>query len=118
MVSMSEISVLQQVINRELSGSEAAEALGTSTRTIWRKVARYKERGAEGLIHGLTGRPSNRSKPSHVRRQVVEIYQQDGGDLKLHEFTRLLAEGRGIVVCRETVRQWLMDAGMWKARGV
>lgn len=116
MTTANEVSIIRKVINERLSVTDAAQALHASTRTIWRKVARYQERGADGLIHGLTGRPSNRSKSAHLRRQVVEIYQRDGGDLKLQAFTRLLVEGKGIDVCRETVRQWLMDAGMWKTR--
>lgn len=112
-----EVGIIREILYGKASVQEAAKEMGTSVRTVWRKVARYRKRGAEGLIHGLTGRPSNRSKPAHVKQQVIELYQRGHQGIALQEFTRtLLAEGQGIEVCRETVRQWLIDAGMWTGR--
>lgn len=111
-----EVGIIEQVVDGRLNGRQAAEALGVSVRTVWRKLKKYRARGAEGLVHGLTGRPSNRAKPGHLKAMVAELYQQGHQGLSLNEFTQVVVEGKGVELSRETIRKWLIDAGMWVER--
>lgn len=111
-----ESRLIESTIEKRISVEDAARLLGVTPRTVWRKIARYRVRGSEGLIHGLTGKPSNRSKPAHLRNLVAECYRQRPSKMSLEDFNRKVLAGQGIAVCRETVRQWLIDAGMWKGR--
>ncbi len=116
MNTKTQAKILENVIDGDLSIREAADALGCSNRTVWRKIARYKEAGADGLVHGLTGRPSNRAKPDDLRERIVDLYRQNEGALAISRFTRNLVDSHGIEISRETVRKWLIDAGMWEGR--
>jgi hypothetical protein len=84
-------------------------------------VKRLQREGDSALRHRLRGRPSNRKTPAAVKRRVLELFRQKqqaklwrdyGPTLAAEE----LAEDHGIRVNRETLRQWLMEAKLWRAR--
>ena len=62
--SMKEIKrlyVMQRIAEKQMTGPQGAELLGISLRQIRRLIAKYRERGAPGLVHGNRGRaPNNR----------------------------------------------------------
>lgn len=105
--------VIRAVMEKSIPAAAAAELLGVSRRTIWRKLMRYRAHGAAGLLHGLRGRPSNRAKPKHVRERVIWLYRQLTTAMSVSAFTGSIVRESGIEVSRETVRQWLIEAGMW-----
>ncbi len=109
-----EALMINEVIEGNMTIKDAAAALEVSNRTVWRKVARYKNRGAEGLIHGLTGRKSNRAKSDKLKEEVLEEYRSKFGSVAISKFANDLEESKGINISRETVRKWLIDAGMWE----
>lgn len=109
-----ETGIIQDAAEKRISVAVAAERLGVSKRTVWRKIARYRERGAEGLLHGLTGKRSNRAKPAHIRERVVDLYRQVHSEMPISAFVRAIAQGERIALSRETVRKWLIEAGIWQ----
>lgn len=112
-----DVVVLTDVINGELSIEEAAAQLGCSSRTVWRKAARFREKGEEGLVHGLRGRRSNRAMPEHLQQEVARLYREQHRGFSLIRFTHDLALEHSIQVSRETVRRWLIADGIWQIRG-
>jgi hypothetical protein len=74
-----------------------------------------KREGDRGLIHRLRGRPSNRRiAGSRQRRIVAEVqrrYRDFGPTLACEHLAR-----QGLGVSRETLRQWLIQAGLWQPR--
>ncbi len=109
-----EAMMIYEVIEGNMTVRDAASVLEVSSRTIWRKVARYKKLGAAGLIHGLTGKKSNRAKPDELKEEVLEEYRSQFGSVAISQFANDLEESKGINISRETVRKWLIDAGMWE----
>jgi hypothetical protein len=77
-----------------------------------------------GLISRRRGRRSNRRKPEALRRAVLTIIRQwywDFGPTPVQARGRLLAaeklrEDHGIAVGREPLRQWMIEAGLWRDR--
>jgi hypothetical protein len=67
-------------------------------------------------MHGLPGRPSNRKIAAKRRQQAVKLVRAKYGDFGPTLGTEYLEERDGIRVSKETLRQWLMEAGLWKAR--
>jgi transposase len=110
------MQVLEEVREGKLSRKEAAAALGCTLRTVYRSLQRVREQGAQGLVHGLTGRRSNRAKPSQLKDEVLALYEERYRGAAISAFTRDLLEGRGVALSRETVRRWLIDAGMRDAK--
>jgi transposase len=113
---VTEAKTINDVIEGQMTVKDAAAQLDVSSRTIWRKIARYKEGGEAGLVHGLTGKKSNRAKPEELREEVLNQYKERFGNVAISRFAADIAESRGISISRETVRKWLMDAGMWEGK--
>src|SRR3990172_8676408 len=109
------VRVLHEVERKHLRQREAAQRLGLSARQVRRLLRRVKREGDRGLIHRLRGRPSNRRIPgSRQRRIVAEVqrrYRDFGPTLASEHLAR-----QGLGVSRETLRQWLIQAGLWKPR--
>ncbi|MCI0409417.1 MAG: ISNCY family transposase, partial [Acidobacteria bacterium] len=106
---------LERVRRGEGSLMGVARRLGVSYRQAKRWWRRYVEGGARGLVHRGRGRPSNRRKPESLRGPCVEQYRE-----RLEGFGPTLASEKlgewGWEVDHETLRRWLVEAGLWQAR--
>jgi hypothetical protein len=60
------------------------------------------------------GRPSNRSYPSAWRAEVLGIIRERYPDFGPTLAAEKLAELHGIHLGRETLRQWMIAAGLWQ----
>lgn len=110
--------VLGRVKAGELGVEEAAELLGLSYRQGKRLWRRYREGGARALQHGNAGRRSNRAKPREFREQVLRrVRDQYGGEPGERFGPTLAAEhlaaDDGLQVDAETLRRWMLAAGLW-----
>ncbi len=109
-----EADIFERVIRRQIHIEEAARICGYTKRTAYRRLKRYKQEGLKGLRHGLVGKTSNRAKDPSTRTAVIDFYRERGDGKSLSAFVRHFRTISGISVCRETVRQWLLDAGLWQ----
>jgi hypothetical protein len=96
---------------------EAAEELELSIRQVQRLLYGLKQRGDKAVVHGLRGRPSNRKIEEKIERQAVQIlsapvYEGFGPTLA----AEYLGEKHSIEASKETVRQWMMRAKLWRGR--
>jgi len=96
---------------------EAAEELDLSLRQVQRLLYGLKERGDKAVVHGLRGRPSNRRIEESIEREAVRIlsapvYEGFGPTLA----AEYLGKKHGIEASKETVRQWMMRAKLWRGR--
>lgn len=108
--------VIEQVLAKGLSQICGARQLGITTRQLRRLIARHKQHGAEGLISKRRGMPSNNRVSDVVRSEVIGLIQSnyhDFGPTLAHE---KLTEVHGVCISRESVRQLMMGAGIWKGK--
>lgn len=109
--------VIRSVNEGKRSQVEGACLLGMSTRQLrrlQRRVAREKD---PGVIHKLRGRPSNNACVKELKTKVLLLYRNDyGGDYGPTLFSEKLVEQHGIALCPETLRHWLLEAGLWQRR--
>lgn len=96
---------------------EAAEQLQVSERHVRRLLQRLGEQGDRSVIHGLTGQPSNRRIEEAIHRRTVRIlsrpvYRGFGPTLA----SEYLRQEHDIEVSRETVRKWMIEGKLWRAR--
>jgi hypothetical protein len=82
-----------------------------------RLLRRYEEHGDAGLVHGLRGRTSNNRIEAAVRAEAVRFVETLYRDYGPTLASEVLAEDHGIVVSRESLRQWIMVADLWHPRG-
>src|ERR1700730_8255102 len=108
---------LKRAKDKVISQREAAEKLGVSARWVRKLLQGMKERGDGVVVHGLTGRASNRKIAGKVQSEAIELLKQP----EWHDFgptfaSQQLAKRHGIEVSDETVRRWMIEAGLWKPK--
>jgi CheY-like chemotaxis protein len=107
---------LQKAKKKLITQKDAAVELGITERQVRRLLFGLKKRGDGAVIHALRGQPSNRKADAELQRKAVallsqEVYQGFGPTLAAEHLVR-----EGIQVSRETARQWMMDAKLWRPR--
>ena len=110
------LGVLLRVQAGAITQVQAGAALGLSVRQVKRLCGALREQGAVGLISRKRGVPSNRRIADAVRLQYVDIVRQryaDFGPQLAHEY---LQKDHGFAYSCETLRGWMAQAGLWKAR--
>lgn len=110
------LKALQSVIDRQITQHTAATMLGLSERQVRRLVKVVREQGDSGIVHASRGRPSNRRIPEEVRGRVLSLYQGRYPDFGPTLATEKLLECDGIKISDETLRRWLVEAGIWKKK--
>lgn len=110
------LSMMKQVDKKILTLRRGAEELGISLRQIKRIRKRYREQGSKGLISLKRGKESNRKTPQEFRNKVVELIKRTYLDFGPTLATEKLEKVHRIKVSVETVRKWLIEENIWKAK--
>ena len=111
-------AVFSRVKDEGWTLGEAAERMDLSYRQTKRLWKRYQAEGAAGLAHGNAGRASNRAKPRSLRRRVLSLMRKKYGGEPGQRFgptlaAEHLAKEDQIEIGVETLRQWMLEAGLW-----
>src|SRR5258708_6462293 len=112
------VEVFGQVASGSLRLVDAAEILQLSYRQVKRLWRRYRQEGAGSMQHGSAGRPSHHAKPAAFREQVLRLIRgkYSGGVEERFGPTLAsehLAEEDGLPIHAETLRRWMLEAGLW-----
>ena len=110
--------ILARVAAETLTLKSAATLMAVSYRQAKRLYGRYRAAGAKGLKHRSAGRASNRTTARRVRSRVLRLIRAkySGG---VHErfgptlAAEHLASEDGLTVDHETLRRWMLAAGLW-----
>ena len=106
--------ILSRVAAGALTLKQAAQLLGVSYRHAKRLSHRFQHNGSAGLVHGHTGHRSNRAMPVEVRDQALEFIRRKGyEELGPTLAATVLASEGGLKVSQETLRRWMLEAGLW-----
>lgn len=110
------LSVIQKIVDKHLTQVLAAKQLGLTDRQVRRLVKDYKLYGAEGVVSKQRGQISNHKysdeKIESIKRLVAMHYYDFGPKFAAEK----LNEKHEIKVSKETLRQWMIDWGLWKAK--
>ena len=109
--------VLRKAQKYLITQKQAAGELGISERQVRRLIARINDAGDQAVIHGLRGRPSNRRLSDEVRSKALailsqEVYRGFGPTLA----SEYLARRHKLRIGRETLRQLMIEGGLWRAQ--
>jgi transposase len=117
------VEVFAQVANGSLRLLDAAEILFLSYRQSKRLWKRFRQGGPDSLQHGNAGRASHRGKPGAFREQVLQLVRAKYSGTLQQRFgptlaAEHLAEEDGLLLDAETLRRWMLEAGLWsRTRG-
>lgn len=110
--------VLARVAAGTLKLGSAARLMEVSYRQAKRLYRRYRAEGAKGLKHRSAGRASNRATDARTQRRVLALIREKYGGGADERFgptlaAEHLASEDGITVDHETLRRWMLAAGLW-----
>jgi len=108
---------LKKAKQKLITQKQAAEELGITERHVRRLLRALQRRGDKVVAHALRGLPSNRKISLDTEQDAVGIlsrpvYRGFGPTLA----SEYLAQKHDIEASRETVRQWMIRAKLWRAR--
>jgi len=112
MKELKRLRALELVEAERMTVAEAARLLGISERQCWRILARYREKGAAGLVHGNRGRPSPRRLAPAAREEILTLARGICQDYNDQHLSEVLQEEHGLQVSRASVRRIRRAVGL------
>jgi transposase len=110
------LAILSRVKDGVLRLTLAAVMLQLSYRQVKRLWRRFKQEGDAGLVHRQRGRSSHRSRPEAERQRALALYTKAYSGFGPLLASEHLATDHGLNVDHETLRRWLLRAGLWEAQ--
>jgi hypothetical protein len=108
------LKIMSVVLGGRRTQSEAARLLGKSQRQVRRIQRRLEADGDGAVVHRLRGRPSNHRIEPRIKQSAVDLYRQKYGGFGPTLAAEKLAEQDQVIVAARTLRQWLLEAGVWQ----
>lgn len=108
--------VIRRVVEGELKQRQAAEQLSLSTRQIKRLVRRYRSDGPQGLVSRQRGKPSNNRICDEARDYCVGLIRAHYADFGPTLAQEKLSERHDVQYSVETIRHWMVNAGLWQPK--
>ncbi len=110
------MTVIKKISKKELKQYAGAKLLQLTVRQVRRLVKAYRHKGAEALISKHRGRPSNNRHAIAVKEKVRELAQLHYADFGPTFAAEKLRDCHHLKVNKETLRQWMIEWGLWKAK--
>jgi Integrase core domain len=111
------LGIMKQIDKKLLSLRKAAEELGTSLRQAKRIWKRYKSEGDLGVISKHFGKVSPNRIDSKVKESVMKfLCREECAGFGPTFANEKLREQRGYYLSVETIRKWMIEKDLWKAK--
>jgi len=110
------LEVIQQVAGKQLSQKAAARRLGLSVRQVKRLLRSYRQEGATGLVSRHRGKRANNAITASVRLAIMALVGEHYRDFGPTLAAEKLLERHSHKVSTETLRQWMIAAGLWQPK--
>jgi len=110
------LRVLIDVADGRLSVADATGLIGVGRRQIYRLLQAFRADGPDGVISRKRGRPSNRALGAVFRETVLALVRERYADFGPTLAAEKLSELHGLGLGVETLRQWMINAGLWVRR--
>ena len=108
--------VIKKLISKHLNGTEAAKLLRLSVRQVKRLKVKVIHSGAQGLIHGNHGKEGHHKLSAKEEKKIITLLHKRYYDFKPTFASEKLFENHGIKHDPKTIRQIMIDEGLWKPR--
>jgi transposase-like protein len=107
---------LKKAKKKLITQKQAAEEIGVTERQVRRLLRKLRRKGDRAVIHKLRGRASNRKLPAEMEQRGIAVlsdpvYRGFGPTLA----AEYLHKRHRITVSKETLRRWMVEAGLWRA---
>ena len=106
------LHIIRKALDKSITQAEAAQIIGIGLRQAQRITRNVRLEGDKGIIHKSRGKASNRALPEKIKDKSLRLYKE-----KYHDFgptlgSEKLFEIDNIRINDETLRLWLLKAGI------
>jgi len=113
---LSRLEVIQRLEEKRMIQKEAAEVLGVSVRQVKRLVRAYRREGAKGLVSKRRGKPSNNRLSEETKQKALDLLKSKYVGFRPTLAHEKLVELEGLRISDESVRQLMIEEGLWKPK--
>ncbi len=110
------LGIVRRVLSKELTQALGAAQLGLSVRQFRRLCVAVREQGAGSLISKRRGQASNRRIPEQRKSVIMELVRRHYPDFGPQLASEYLQAQHQQCISAETLRGWMIEAGLWKAK--
>lgn len=108
--------IVRQVLDKKLKQTEAADKISLSYRQTKRLTKRVREEGDNGIVHKSRGRPSHNRIALKIKNKIISLCRDKYKGFGPTLATEKLFEIEKISLSDETLRNWLIQEGLWQRR--
>ena len=116
MKELDRLQAMTQIAEHRLTRRRAAERLQLSERQVRRLYDAFATTGAAGLASRRCGRPSSRRLAEATQAAAVALVRERYADFGPTFAHQKLTEEHALTLSVETLRAWMIAAGLWVAR--
>ena len=113
---LSRLRVMIDLADGRTRVEDAAALMGLQRRQVYRLLDAFRAYGPDALISKRRGKPSNRAHGASFRQTCLAIVRERYEDFGPTLAAEKLAEVHGLPIGVETLRQWMIDDGIWVRR--
>src|SRR5512135_1470302 len=110
------LKIYQQLDMRLLKQRQAASMLGIGVRQVKAVLRQYRLHGPSALVSKKVGKKSNRAYSDDVKNNATAIIRDKYTDFGPQLASEYLLERHNLKYSKETLRLWMIDAGIWIAK--
>jgi len=115
-MELSRLQILIGLADGRTRVDDAAALMGMGRRQVYRLLDAFRAHGADALVSKRRGKPSNRAHGAVFRQTCLAIVRERYEDFGPTLAAEKLAEIHGLPVGVETLRQWMVQDGIWIRR--
>ena len=115
-LELSRLEVITKVIERRITQQQASNILNLSERQVRRLVRAYNIDGAAGLKSKHRDKPSNHQLPANLKQRAIDLICKHYSDFGPTFAAEKLSEKHDLFINKETIRQLMIQASLWKTR--
>ncbi len=116
MKELDRLQLMTRIAERRLTRRRAANLLGLSERQVQRLYRAFVRDGAAALASRRRGRPSPRRLAAATRDRAVALIRERYADFGPTFAHQKLTEEHAFTLSVETLRGWMIGAGLWVPR--
>src|SRR4030095_9828759 len=117
---LNRIDILARLESGRLTPGAAAALLQVSERQVYRLRRRFRDGGPAAIADRRRGRPSNNRLPDvlrdHAVTLAVTLVREHYAAFGPPRAAEKLEDRHDLRVSRETLRSWMIQAGVWRPR--
>lgn len=110
------LGIMRQMDKKNLTPRRAAEELGLSLKQLRRVRKRYLAEGASGLLTKKRGQVSGNKISEKIRCKAISLVRAKYADFGPTLAREKLLERHKFQLSRETLRNWMIQEGIWVSR--